>query len=87
MPAVPSITATSGAYCPVPPASVRAKRLRSGKYRLGSLGLEIYCPRCADYWPADTEFFFPANRATGLNTYCKACFIEWRAERRKKAAA
>lgn len=79
------ITADSGAYCPVPPKDLHAKRLRSGKYLLSPLGLELHCPRCAEYWPADTEFFSPSGGAGGLNTYCKACYEEWRAARKEVA--
>lgn len=40
-------------------------------------GLEKYCARCNEWWPADKEFFFkdPAGLA-GLFYCCKACYRE-----------
>lgn len=79
-------TAVEGAYCPVPTASLMAKRLVSGKYRLTELGLEMFCARCQTYWPADTEFFHASpGRHDGLYHWCKACYREWREERDDKA--
>lgn len=68
-----------GPFCPIPPAPLREKRLRSGKYKLTAVGLEKFCARCQTDWPADTEFYFPmqANR-DGLHEWCKACYCEWR---------
>lgn len=70
-------TAVEGAYCPIPPADLLARRLASGKYRMTALGLEAHCCACDDYWPADTEFFYPIpSKRTGLHEYCKACYLE-----------
>jgi hypothetical protein len=52
-----------------------AMGLRSGKYRLADYGLEQRCTTCGEYWPADTEFFYPRG-ATRLASECKACFCE-----------
>lgn len=40
---------------------------------------EKYCPRCKEWWPADSEFF-TSDRSSkdGLYHWCKACFTEWR---------
>jgi len=40
---------------------------------------EKFCPKCREWWPADTEFFH-RNPSTpdGLATYCKACQLEAR---------
>ena len=86
----PHITAESGAYCPVPSASLRRKRMASGVYALTEIGLEKHCCRCDSYWPADTEFFNPQiHKSGGLHDWCKACYSDWRAEWRshKKVAA
>lgn len=83
-------TDQNGAYCPIPSQAIRAHRLRTGKYQLTSLGLELKCSRCPDYWPADTEFFYPLKTdAGGLHIWCKACFVEWRDthQRKKEMAA
>jgi hypothetical protein len=54
------------------PAAVRAKRIRRGTYRLDEDGmLEKRCPRCGEYWPADTEFFYA--HADELSSYCRSC--------------
>lgn len=38
---------------------------------------EKWCPRCKEWWPADTEFFFASRgRGDGLQPWCKACQIE-----------
>ena len=53
----------------------------NGMYRRADDGaLEKRCAHCRDYFPADNQFFY-ANRAIrdGLHSYCKACFLEWRA--------
>ena len=46
---------------------------------------EKYCPKCQDWWPADTEFFH-RNPSTGdgLAYYCKACQNEARARTHQK---
>lgn len=67
-----------GWYCPIPSASLRAKRLTSGKYQLTVIGLEKHCPRCRDYWPADTEFWFGSKTSDGLFSWCRACYCEFR---------
>lgn len=43
-----------------------------------NIGREKKCPKCTEFWPADTEFFHsvPSN-ASGLNGWCKACYAEW----------
>lgn len=70
-------TADDGAFCPVPPRALMVKRLASGKYRLTAVGLEMRCPRCGDYWPADTEFFYSRIcEPCGLFQWCKACYME-----------
>lgn len=41
-------------------------------------GMEKYCPRCGEWWPADDEFFDRDNtNKIGLQTYCKACRTEY----------
>ena len=82
------VTAIEGAYCPIPAPPVLRKRLAEGRYVFTDLGLELRCPACGDYWPADTEFFFPQPGKTGgLHCYCKACYREkTRAAQERKAA-
>ncbi len=42
---------------------------------------EKHCPKCNDWWPGDSEFFHrnPTN-PDGLDTYCRACRLEVRAQ-------
>lgn len=60
--------------------SLLRKRLMSGKFHIGEDGtIEKRCPRCKDYWPADSEFFYSTgDKGDGLTSWCKACYIEWR---------
>lgn len=49
------------------------------------LGTEKLCTRCHEYWPADKEFFYLANKKKdGLHSWCKCCYLEWRKTRPKK---
>lgn len=60
-----------------PSAKLMARHLKSGTYREGEDGLEKRCSRCQEYWPADSEFFYASRAlADGLNSNCKACYIE-----------
>ena len=46
-------------------------------------GAERRCPKCAEYWPADLEFFHSAPRSGGgLSSWCKACYADDRNARR-----
>lgn len=42
--------------------------------------IEKRCSKCGDWWPADLEFFHRSN-GNGLNSWCKACCSERKAER------
>lgn len=43
------------------------------------LGTEKLCTRCDEYWPADEEFFYLANKKRdGLHSWCKSCYLEWK---------
>ena len=47
-------------------------------------GTEKYCPKCDEWWPADTEFFFShPSGVAGLFYCCKACYREKLDPRRK----
>lgn len=73
-------------YTPLPKPSLIAKRLAAGTYQVTSIGLEKQCNSCTEFWPADTEFWFPQpGRATGLHYMCRACYAEWKAARTKAA--
>lgn len=48
--------------------------VRSGKFVVTEIGLEKLCTLCGDYWPADTQFFYP--KAGKLSSECKACAAE-----------
>ncbi len=63
------------------------QRLVIGLYRLDEDGeLEKRCPKCKEYHPADSEFFYATkSEPDGLAAWCKACYLEW-LESRKKAA-
>ncbi len=52
--------------------------LKNGRVIFSIAGREKRCSKCAEYWPADTEFFHPSSLNTdGLNYWCKACYTEW----------
>ncbi|MFP4615540.1 MAG: hypothetical protein ACLFRB_06660 [Thiohalorhabdus sp.] len=77
---------TEGRYCPI--QCIQAYRNpRSNNWRLTAIGLERYCARCGDLWPADTEFFYPSRKSGGVHTWCRACFNEERMSRRRRAKA
>lgn len=44
---------------------VRARQIET------SLGIEAMCTKCKEYWPYDSEFFYPHKG--GLHAQCKAC--------------
>ena len=83
------VTELVGAFCPIPPMLLLRKRFASGKARSTPLiGLEKRCPRCNEFWPADTEFFYSVpSKRDGLNDWCKACYREWCDARDAQAAA
>ena len=40
-------------------------------------GVEKYCSKCADWWPADTEFWWAQKAGLlGLFGCCKACYYD-----------
>jgi len=52
--------------------------------RIADYAPEKLCTRCAEYWPSDREFFYPAG-PDRLSSWCKACTNEVRnAKRRAK---
>lgn len=49
----------------------------SPRVRETTEGLEKYCPKCSDWWPADLEFFFAEPKGVlGLFYCCKACYLD-----------
>ncbi len=65
-------------FCPVIIDEFRRAGLRSRKYKLSDLGLELRCTRCKEYWPADTEFFpVESTLKSGLNSHCNACHSDY----------
>lgn len=80
---VASYVATNGAMyvkrLAVCPASLHAKRIKSGNYRIEDGQLQKRCSRCKEHWPADSEFFYSmASSQDGLHCWCKACYQQWR---------
>jgi hypothetical protein len=47
------------------------------------LGRVRWCPRCAEYWPADLEFFYSHGRGY-LAAWCKACYLARREDHKKE---
>lgn len=43
------------------------------------LGEEIQCSKCLDFWPLNDSEFWPFPKCP----WCKACYAEYRSERRK----
>lgn len=74
-----AISEVGGVFCPILPARLFALRLRSGKFLWSDAGLEKRCPRCKEYWPYDTEFYYSSScKSDGLMDWCRACYMEWR---------
>lgn len=73
-----------GEYTPRMKAGLLQRRIATGKARLcPELGLEKWCPHCAEFWPQDTLFWSPSSReADGLQTWCKACQLEYKNSRK-----
>ena len=47
------------------------------------LGLVRRCARCGESWPADREFFHVSGKGSlWLNSWCRACSLEYQKERR-----
>lgn len=67
-----------GYFCALHPLSLREKRLASGKFIYVDGILEMWCPRCKEYWPLDTEFFFASKTRDGHFSWCRACYCEQR---------
>ena len=71
-----------------PSESLLQRRLKHGTYKYDIDGLQKYCARCQEYWPADSEFFFcNKNEGDGLMPWCKVCYDEYRYGEKKKDAA
>lgn len=68
-----------GYFSPLVDPRLLRLRLERRTCVLTPCGLEKLCPRCRQYWPMDTEFWF-ANRGTsdGLFQWCRACYVEFR---------
>lgn len=51
------------------------------------LGPVKRCPKCGEWWPADREFFYAKkDTASGLQSWCRACWSEWAASSPKRRA-
>ena len=37
------------------------------------LGLEYWCSKCEEFYPADREFFYKDGNKSGLHLWCKPC--------------
>ena len=49
------------------------------------LGVEKKCPVCNEYWPEDTDFFYPDRHTkTGFTCRCIACQLETRRQYQEK---
>lgn len=72
-----SVIAYNGAWCPVRILGVIDERLALGNYVQTSLGFEKGCSCCREFWPSDTEFYYPSGGSPdGLAALCKACYAE-----------
>jgi len=71
-------------YSPLWPVKILKIRLNSGKAIISSLGRELKCSKCKEYWPADTQFYHSKPGVkSGLQDWCKACYGTWDRERRE----
>lgn len=68
-----------GFFSPLIDRRLLLKRLREGTMQRTDAGLVKRCPRCGEYWPFDTEFFFAnGGKTDGLYAWCRACYVEYR---------
>lgn len=66
-------------YSPIWRDSLTALRLQRKSVKFGDAGREKRCGKCGDFWPADTEFFYPSmSQSDGLHCWCKDCYANWR---------
>lgn len=73
-------------FCPIPTTQTVTLGFKKGSYALTNLGLERRCSMCAEFWPADTEFFWSTPKSpSGLHCWCKACYTERRSVARQAA--
>lgn len=52
----------------------------TSKFIVSELGRERQCPKCLEFWPYDLEFWFSNGKR--LSSWCKACYEEWKKERK-----
>jgi hypothetical protein len=71
-------------YTPVKAARLARRTDSRSAYQLNGDGdIEKRCGKCKEWWPADTEFFYPkASTSGGLHDWCKACYIHWKESRK-----
>lgn len=83
----PNNDQVAGWFCPLWKPGLVQQRVLRGKAQTNAIGeLEKACSSCKEFWPADTEFFYPQSSARdGLHTWCKACYLEWRYPERYQA--
>lgn len=68
-----------GWFCPLIKPRLLGLRLAGGSMQMSIVGLEKRCPRCKEFWPFDTEYFFAnAGVTDGLFQWCRACSTEHR---------
>lgn len=75
-------------YTPLIKSGLTELRIKRGKARIDEFyGLEKYCPKCGEFWPQDTEFWFPSKRQPdGLQCWCKGCQNEGKNNSNRKKA-
>lgn len=78
MKARPADAQIQGFFCPLQRPELVARRLRTGKCIRTEVGLEKHCPKCDDYWPMDTEFWFASKTEDGLFAWCRSCYTKHR---------
>lgn len=73
-----------GEYTPLMKAGLLKRRLLTGKAFIDpELGLQKRCPYCDEFWPQDTLFWSPSSREPdGLQTWCKACQLDYKQSRK-----
>jgi hypothetical protein len=69
-------------YSPIWPPEVTARGLKFERVKFTDAGREKRCPRCDEFWPADTEFYYSTpSKADGLSSWCKSCYLTWKQEK------
>jgi hypothetical protein len=73
-------------FSPLWSNKLTGRRVKSGKMIFTDIGREVWCSKCREYWPADTEFFYSNKKYQigSLHEWCKSCCQAWKRAKKEK---